>query len=97
MTADQAAPFLTFTHGVPCTADATVLNPPITDIASPARTRNYSSNANTADNWLVYICDVNTDLNDHPVILYIIAKDHRRRPHRADRKWMGSSPLSGSA
>ena len=70
------------------TAGGTVLTTPLTTAANPARIRNYSSNANTADNALVYIHDVTADAEDKPVILYLTAKDYRPGPNGDPRAWM---------
>ena len=69
------------------TADGTVLTTPLTTSANPARIRNYSTNANTADNALVYIHDVTSDADGRPVILYITAKDYRPGPDGDPRTW----------
>jgi len=69
------------------TAHGTVLTTPITTVNSPARIRNYSSNANSADNALVYICDTTADADGHPIILYITSKHHQPGPGGDPRTW----------
>ena len=69
------------------TADGTVLATPVTDVASPARIRDYSGNADPTDNALVYIHDVTADADGRPVILYLTAKHHQPGPKGEPRTW----------
>ncbi len=70
------------------TADGTVLTIPLTTADNPARIRDYSTNADPADNALVYICDMTADADGHPVILYITSKHHQPGPGGDPRAWM---------
>jgi hypothetical protein len=69
------------------TADGTVIATPVTDVAGPARIRDYSNNADPADNARVYIHDVTADADGRPVILYLTAKHHQPGPTGAPRTW----------
>jgi hypothetical protein len=69
------------------TADGKALATPVTDAASPARIRNYSSNPDPADNALVYIHDTTADTGGRPVILYLTARHHQPGPGGDPRTW----------
>ena len=69
------------------TADGKPLKIPVTDNDSPARIRDYSGNANPAENAMVYIHDVTTDAGGHPVILYLTSKHHQPGPQGDPRTW----------
>ena len=60
---------------------------PVTKTDSPARIRDYSGNANPAENAMVYIHDVTTDAGGHPVILYLTSRHHQPGPQGDPRTW----------
>jgi hypothetical protein len=69
------------------TADGKMLTTPLTQIDSPARIHNYSSNQDPAENALVYIHDTTADAAGRPVILYLTAKHHQPGPQGDPRTW----------
>jgi len=69
------------------TAGGADIGIPVAKPDSPARIRNYSTNADPADNALVYICDMTADDAGRPVILYITSKSHQPGPGGNPRTW----------
>jgi len=64
------------------TIDGKLLKTPLTEIHSEALVRDYES-----EHKLVYINDLNFDLNGNPVILAIISNDFRPGPSGNPREW----------
>ena len=69
------------------TAHGKKLTTPLTQADSPARIRNYSSNADPTENAMVYIHDTTADAEGRPVILYLTAKHHQPGPQGDPRTW----------
>jgi hypothetical protein len=64
------------------TAAGNEIQTPLTDPASPALVREYSS-----EDRLVYLKDIGFDLSGKPVLLFITSRDHRPGPEGDPRMW----------
>lgn len=64
------------------TVDGTPVQPPLTDIASPALVHDYA-----AAGLLVYLCDLAFDAEGKPLILYVTSHHHMPGPQGDPRVW----------
>lgn len=64
------------------TAGGEVVEPPITDPASPTLVRDYR-----AEGRLVYLKDITFDTQGHPVVLYVTSGRHQPGPDGGPRIW----------
>lgn len=64
------------------TVDGTKLEVPLTNAANPARVIEYS-----AQGKLMYTIDLCFDKKGHPVLLYIVSRNHKPGPEGAAREW----------
>lgn len=64
------------------TAGGQPLALPLSDVKNPALVIDYA-----AQGRLMYTCDVNFDAAGHPILLYVLSKDHKPGPQGGAREW----------
>ncbi|HNR30475.1 MAG TPA: BNR-4 repeat-containing protein [Candidatus Hydrogenedentes bacterium] len=64
------------------TVDGRVLDTPLTTVDNPALVHDYES-----EGLKVYMCDVNYDAEQHPILLYLVSKGWEPGPENGPRTW----------